>query len=211
MIRAVIFDLDGTLVDSNEVIIEVFQELFAEFGFPVPDAEAVRAIESAGRARIVEGLLPGEKRGDGELMARMDTRCSVLAREALVRIRPMGGAREILEFLRGRGMKVALATNRGSTTADLLGILGLAGFFEVVVTARHVANIKPHPEPLLLALERLGVGREEALFVGDNEVDLRAGRAAGIKTVLLTKEEAGDGVERVGSLLELKPLLAERK
>jgi len=187
-IKAVIFDLDGTLADSKETIVELFQRLFTEFGFPTPTPARILEIEQFGRRRIIELILPEEKRGDGELRARMFERCGVLAREVLVKIKPAKGAGETLAWLKKRGVKVALATNRGSTTEDLLRLLGLRGYFDAVVTSEHVRDPKPHPESLLLALERLGAKPGEALFVGDSGVDLEAGRAAGIKTVLLDKE-----------------------
>ena len=186
--KAVIFDLDGTLADSKETIVEVFRRLFTEFGFPTPTGAEIRDVEAFGRARIIELILPREKRGDEELRARMLERCSVLARELLVKIKPVKGAAETLEWLKKRGVKIALATNRGSTTDELLRLLGLLDYFDVVVTAEHTKNPKPHPEALLLAVKKLGVKPEEALFVGDTAVDLAAGNAAGIKTVLLDKE-----------------------
>ena len=206
-VKAVIFDLDGTIADSKKTIYGVFQRLFADFGLPVPKTREVARLEALGRAKIIKELLPPRKRGDAKLRARMDERCSVIAREAFVRIKPMKGAKELLEFLKRMKVKVAIATNRGSTAPELLVALGLAKYFDVTVTARHVKNPKPHPEPLLLALRKLGVRREEALFVGDSGVDLRAGRAAGIKTVLLTKKGSGIGKRRIRSLLGLKPLL----
>jgi len=206
-IKAVIFDLDGVIADSKETIYEVFQRLFDDFGFRVPSKKEIARFEAHGRARIIEELLPPGKREDAGLRRRMDERCAVIAGEVLVKIRPMGGAEDALRLLKKNKVKVALATNRGSTAPKLLGLLGLAGYFDAVVNAKQVKKLKPHPEPLLLALKRLGVGQEEAVFVGDSGVDLAAGRAAGIKTVLLTKREAGSGVRRIRSLAELGPLL----
>lgn len=206
-VKAVIFDLDGTIADSKKTIYGVFQELFADFGFPVPKTREIARLEAFGRAKIIWELLPPGKRGDAKLRKRMDDRCSVIARKAFVRIRPMEGAGEVLRFLKRKKVKIAIATNRGSTAPELLEVLGLAKYFDAIVTARHVKNPKPHPEPLLLALRRIGARREDALFVGDSGVDLQAGRAAGIKTVLLTKKGSGIGKRRIGSLAGLKPLL----
>ena len=205
--KGVIFDLDGTIADSTETIYEIFQALFADFGFPTPSRRSIRKVEAFDRARIIWELLPPEKKGDKELKGRMDERCSVLAHEAFARIKPMKGAKELLRFLKRKKVKVAIATNRGNTAPELLRALGLAGYFDAMVTARHVKNPKPHPEPLLLALREIGVRGNDALFVGDNGVDLQAGRAAGIKTVLLTKRGSGIGKLRIRSLLGLKPLL----
>ncbi len=207
MIKAVIFDLDGTLADSKPTIIRMFQMLFVEFGFPKPSARRVAKLEPFGRRKVIEGLLPTGKRGDAKLLELMSERCGVIGNELLAEIRPMRGASESLSFIKGRGLKVAVATNRGQTTKRLLELLGLVGYIDAVVTSVDVTEHKPHPEPLLLALRKLGVTREEALFVGDSKVDLQAGAAAGIKTVLLTKRRARG--PRLGALPEVAALLGK--
>jgi len=207
LIKAVIFDLDGTIADSEHIMGELYGRLFEEFGFPRPGMEEILKVIAHGGKRIVLELLPPDRKDDVELRERMSVRCGEISHDLLPKIRPMEGAAELLAELKHRGIRVAVATNRGSTTGELLELLGFSGHVDVTVTAKQVKNMKPHPEPLLLALKQLGTRPEEALFVGDNEVDLEAGNAAGIKTVLLTKRRV-PGL-RIAKLHELVPLLGD--
>lgn len=204
-VKAVIFDLDGTIVDSMGTILRTFQRVFKEEGMAVPEPEKIAAVFGRGGRGIVLELLGPERSRDAVLVERLTVRQREISNETLNEIGVMEGAEETLRALKERGIKVAVATNRGPSTEKLLDMLGLSEYFDVVVTARHVRNIKPHPEPLLTALDLLGVKPEEALFVGDSDIDLQTGKAAGIKTMLLTKDNVRE--QHIGSLLELKALL----
>ena len=92
------------------------------------------------------------------------------------------GLRETLQALRGR-VELAVCTNRASSMEMLLSSFGLEGYFSCVMTAARVENPKPHPEPLWKVLEHYGIAPEEALFVGDSEVDRQAADAAGVPFV----------------------------
>ena len=205
MVRAVIFDLDGVIADSSAEITLALQETFAEFGFPRPEREKVLAVESLGSAKIVESLLPPERRGDDALKKAVLERYAKVSVERIGRIKPVAGAKELLRFLRAKGVKAAVATNRGETAHALIRALGLEGMIDAVVASSDVKNLKPHPEPLLLALKRVGVEAGDALFVGDSQADAEAGRAAGIRTVLYGKKCSG--CASVGSLLELEGMV----
>ena len=188
MIKAVIFDLDGTLVDSEEVIVELFQRLFLEAGLTPPSPEAILKIKARGSAYIIASLLPEHLKGDAELERRLRERCAIISKSLLNKIKPTEGARETLEWLRKNNVKIGLVTNRGQSTNELLELIGFGRYFDVVITAYHSKNLKPHPEPILTALEKLGVDKSDAIYIGDSEVDYAAGEAVGIKTVLLNKE-----------------------
>ena len=94
------------------------------------------------------------------------------------------GVQDVLERLAGEGRKLGIVTSKRRKTVDLaFGVLPLRHFFEAVVTSDEVVQPKPHPEPVLVALERLGSLPEEAAFVGDSPFDVGAGKAAGVFTV----------------------------
>ena len=205
MIKAVIFDLDGTLADSAHIMHELYGSLFEEFGIPSPGEEDVMKVIAHGGRRIIHELLPEDRKNDLELKEKMGKRSAEISRGLIRKIRPMEGAGELLEWLGKRGIRVVVATNRGGTTSELLEFIGLSRHVELSITSTDVENMKPHPEPLLKALAKLGLGPDEAVFVGDTDVDLQAGAAAGIKTLLLSKDSVG--AQRIQSLLELKALL----
>lgn len=98
-------------------------------------------------------------------------------------IRPFSGAMETLAELRNGGLEMAIVTSRHKeSTLRALDFCGLTDFFEVIVTPEDVTSPKPHPEPVLQALQRLGVSAEEAIFIGDSPHDMVSGREAGTQT-----------------------------
>lgn len=205
LIKAVIFDLDGTLADSAHIMHELYGSLFEEFGIPSPSEGEVMKVIAHGGRRIIHELLPEGRKNDLELKEKMGKRSAEISRSLIRKIRPMEGAEELLAWLGKRGIRVVIATNRGATTKELLEFLGLSKYVEVSITSADVENMKPHPEPLLKALAKLGLGPDEAVFVGDTDVDLKAGAAAGIKTLLLSKDKVGG--QHIKSLHGLKVLL----
>jgi HAD superfamily hydrolase (TIGR01509 family) len=105
--------------------------------------------------------------------------------------------------LRGR-VELAVCTNRASSMELLLESFGLDGYFSCVMTAGRVTNPKPHPEPLLKVLEQYGIGADQALFVGDSEVDRQAADAAGVPFVAYRGDMPGIArIERHPDLLSL--------
>ena len=99
-------------------------------------------------------------------------------------LQAFAGVQDVLERLAGEGRKLGIVTSKRRKTVDLaFGVLPLRHFFEAVVTSDEVVQPKPHPEPVLVALERLGSLPEEAAFVGDSPFDVGAGKAAGVFTV----------------------------
>ena len=135
----------------------------------------------------------------------MRTRFARIALEHITEIRPVRGADKLLLRLKSSGVMVAVATNRGNTSGPLLEALSFSRFVDVLVTSEDVSRLKPDPEALQLALKRAGVRAADALYVGDTDVDARAGKAAGIKTVLLSNKCGG--CESVRSLDEIRELV----
>jgi pyrophosphatase PpaX len=97
------------------------------------------------------------------------------------------GIERVLERLKSEGRRLGIVTAKRRLTVDLaFAILPLEGFFDAVVTSEETENHKPHPEPVLAALERLGSKPEEAVFVGDSPFDMGAGKAAGVFTLAVS-------------------------
>ena len=92
------------------------------------------------------------------------------------------GLVETLDRLRG-SVSLAVCTNRATSMEMIIEDFGLSGYFSCVMTAAQVQNPKPHPEPLLKVIDHFGIGPDEALFVGDGEVDMLSARDAGVHFV----------------------------
>jgi HAD superfamily hydrolase (TIGR01509 family) len=187
-IGAVIFDLDGTLLDTKEIFFIILEEVFQEFRFPMVSRELL--VEAAADGEFNwDMVLPEEIRTHKDeilpkVWAVIDRISPPLFRDRSTLI---AGVEELLKALSGAGAKIGLVTStdmrqldvklypfRKSSTDHLLG---------AIVTADDVEKRKPAAEPLLECAGRLGVPPGECVYVGDMRVDIRAGKSAGMKTI----------------------------
>jgi len=179
MIKAVIFDCDGTIVDSRHLIISFYNWLFAEVGVPpidVDDPEAVAFCLGLPDADVFARFAPdpGDRTRILQRLSELDPADFV----GDLRLEPH--ALEVLGELR-EDYRLAIATNRGHDMTALVRHFGFDDYVQTVVTARDVASPKPSPDMLLLAAERMDILPAEALYVGDTDVDEQAAEAAGME------------------------------
>lgn len=177
----VLFDLDGTLVDSADLILESYRHTMRiHFERVPPDSVWLRSLGTPLRAQFRQFVDTDE-----EVQAMIDTYIEHNHREHARLIRRFPGVRETLETLLERGARLGIVTSKAARgTAISLESCGLpAEWFEVVITSDEPVPHKPDPAPVRLALERLGVPASVASFVGDSVWDIRAGLAAGVHTV----------------------------
>lgn len=182
--QAVIFDMDGTLLDTESVFKTIVFEVCTELGFEMTDAVHMSMVGGS-HERTSQLLI--EAYGVTFPYALFDERCRVIMRErslAGVPVKP--GAREFVGELRERGIPTAVATSSRNPHAEHhLGAAGLLDLFETVVTRDDVVNPKPHPEPYLTAARRLGVDPLQCLALEDSHSGVRAAHAAGMQTVMV--------------------------
>jgi phosphoglycolate phosphatase len=182
-IRAVLVDLDGTLLDTAADLAAAVNRTHAELGLPPCELSAIATYVGKGLQMLVRRALAGSLEGavDEALFQRawpLFERHYAAESGRQTTVYP--GAREGIDRLRGRGFRLACVTNKSERyTLDLLRDTGFGAAFEVVVSGDTVARKKPDPAPYLFACERLGVPTAEALVIGDSENDVRAARAAG--------------------------------
>jgi pyrophosphatase PpaX len=176
---AVVFDLDGTLVDSLPLVLRAFSHALEPFA-PQPTM-AIFAQLGGPPERIFPKLLGGDR----HLPAAME-RLAAFNRDNHHLIEPFTGVSVVLEQLRVRGVTLAVWTGRDRETTEwLLREHKLARFFETVVCGDDFATHKPDPEGLQEILARLEVKSSHALLVGDADVDVQGGAACGVDTVLI--------------------------
>lgn len=182
--QAVIFDMDGTLLDTESVFKTIVFEVCTELGFEMTDAVHMSMVGSS-HERTSQLLI--EAYGVTFPYSLFDERCRVIMRERShvgVPVKP--GAREFIGELRERGIPTAVATSsRNPHAQHHLGAAGLLDLFETVVTRDDVINPKPHPEPYLTAARRLGVDPLQCLALEDSYSGVRAAHAAGMQTVMV--------------------------
>jgi phosphoglycolate phosphatase len=181
--RAVLFDLDGTLLDSAPDLAAAANAMLAELGLPARDPAAIATYIGRGIPKLVERSLTGslDAAADPALLVRaLPIYEHHYAAESGRRSVPFPGVVEGLRALHRAGLPLACITNKAERfTVDLLERTGLGGFFGVVVCGDTVAKKKPDPEPVLAACAQLGIRPHEALMIGDSENDVQAARAAG--------------------------------
>jgi pyrophosphatase PpaX len=178
-IRAVLFDLDGTLLDSIRLIIDSYHHALAAHGLPArSDAHWLAGIGMPLRVQFREWSDQPEL---FECLIASYRDYNIAHHDHRVRAYP--GAVEMVRGVRARGLRAGLVTSKQRTGAERgLRFLRLGDAMEVIVAADDVANGKPHPEPLLLAARHLGIEPAQGLYVGDSRHDMESGRAAGMPT-----------------------------
>jgi pyrophosphatase PpaX len=177
----VLFDLDGTLIDSGEIILSSFRHATQTvLEREIPDEVLAAAV---GGSNIYEQMRAFDEERAEELV-RVYREHNEPLHDDLVAFE---GIERVLERLKGEGRQLGIVTAKRRRTVDLaFAILPLERYFDAVVTAEHTEHHKPHPEPVLTALERLGSKPAAAAFVGDSPFDMGAGKAAGVFTVAVS-------------------------
>lgn len=181
-VRAVLFDLDGTLVDSLGDLTDAVNHMLASFARQPLDTAAVRRLLGAGARELVRRALASDSPAEIELgLGRfLEFNTSHIADKS--RLYP--GARNILEQLAAKGIPMAAISNKNEALSRLiLKELDTDHFFSVICGGDTLAEMKPSPLPLLHVLERLAIPPREAVMVGDSGYDIVAGRRAGIGTI----------------------------
>jgi len=177
----VLFDLDGTLVDSGEIILSSFRHATKTvLAREIPDEVLAAAV---GGSNIHEQMRAFDEERTDELV-RVYREHNEPLHDDLVAFE---GIERVLERLKTEGRQLGIVTAKRRKTVDLaFAILPLEHFFDTVVTSGQTEHHKPHPEPVLTALERLGAEPGEAAFIGDSPFDMGAGKAAGVFTVAVS-------------------------
>lgn len=182
----IVFDLDGTLVDSAADLAAAVNAMLADFGREPLAVAQVRLMIGDGVARLIARALAARQCGsadpaaaEGAFMRHYEARATSLTM-------PYPGVAEALQELREAGIPLAVCTNKPARiSARILGTLGLAGHFARVIGGDSLPFRKPDPRVLLALVEAFGVRPQASLLVGDSEVDAATASAAGVPFVLM--------------------------
>lgn len=182
MLKAVLFDMDGTLLDTAPDFIAVCQAMLKAHGRAPIDDQHIQDVVSGGARAMVAATFdmapeaPGFEALRQEFLDRYQEHCAVFTR-------PYDGMPELLESIERSRLIWGVVTNKPVRfAAPIMEQLGLAERSAVLVCPDHVKNSKPDPEMLLLACSQLNIEPSEVLFIGDDLRDIESGRAAGTKT-----------------------------
>jgi HAD superfamily hydrolase (TIGR01509 family) len=181
--RAVIFDIDGTLLDSVDLHARAWVEAFAHFGVET-DAAKVRSQIGKGGDELMPVFLPPE-RIEREGKAIESYRSDLFKRKYLPEVRPFPAVRPLFERIRAAGLKIALASSgKGPEVERYQEILGIADLVDVVTSSDDADRSKPHPDIFEAAAQKLeGFGKDEMIVIGDTPYDAQAASKAGLRTI----------------------------
>jgi len=181
LIKAVIFDLDGTLVNAYPAVSQSVNYTLGLLGFaPCSHAEIKRSVGGGDRKLMAHFV--GEKLADQAITIYRPHHTKALETKGAVRLLP--GVLGVLKFLKGKRYKLAIASNRPTKfTLIILKVLGILKLFDVVLCADKAQRPKPYPEILWAIAKRLSVDRSEVLYVGDMTIDVDCAHRAGVRMV----------------------------
>lgn len=188
-LKAILFDLDGTLVDTDPIHLGVFAELLAPLGYNV-DEEFFRTHISGNRnENIFKRYFP--ELSDQEIIQKGEEK-EMLFRDRAKSIKPLTGLDKMISWARSQNIALALVTNAPKGNVDfILPILGLQDSFDIHVLADDLERGKPYPDPYLAALKRLDIAADDAVVFEDSGNGIRSSVAAGVFTYgLMTSHPA---------------------
>jgi len=211
-VEAIIFDLDGTLIDSKEAYYSILARTCRSMNLAVPAYSTILEVINFGRP-LVDVVFPNieeQKKLEPEFRLRIR---AFWQEEFTNKASLFNGCRETLMALKKNKYHLGIATSSTRHSLEPLINQGLMGMFDAVITREDVKNVKPHSEPVIQCAARMAIDVLRTIYVGDTVIDIQTGKAAGSQTVavltgnvsreILEKEHPDLIVEDVGKLSQL--------
>ncbi|KAL8119398.1 haloacid dehalogenase-like hydrolase domain-containing protein Sgpp [Apium graveolens] len=185
-LEAILFDIDGTLCDSDPIHYHAFVEMLQQVGFnggvPISEEFFVEHISGKHNEELSRVLLPDWE--FGKAMQFMDDKEALFRKLAGTELKRLDGLDKLLKWIEERGLKRAAVTNAPKPNAEMMiTMLGLSDFFETVVLAENCERAKPYPDPYLKGLDSLNVSPKNTIVFEDSISGTKAGVAAGMAVV----------------------------
>jgi len=199
-LKAIIFDVDGVLVDSKNANVAFFQTLLKKAGYTAISREEVASYFHLPMWQVIEKLINSTDQEEIRRIWEMGHDAS-LRDNSLLEFPDQ--LENVLEKLH-KEYKLAIVTSRIKAGMEaLFGSREIRHLFDVVVTFEDYTNPKPHPEPLDTALKKLGVNSSEAIYIGDSPTDIEAAKAVGMRSIFLSHENHPNAVATIKEFKEL--------
>ena len=199
MYRALLFDLDGTLAETDSLHLPTWVDVLRPYGIEIDEEFYRERISGRSNSKIVEDLLPDLSAEEGRDLA--DAK-EASFRERADELEPLPGLLNFMREVKDRGLSLALVTNAPEENAQtMLLALELREFFDEVVLSDEVGPVKPDPAPYRAALDKLGVAPEEALAFEDSTSGIASSVGVGIPTVGIASTQAPETLEDAGAFI----------
>ncbi len=204
----VIWDLDGTLLDSYEVIVSTLYKTYKEYGIELTKDYILREVITYSVRAFITKM-------EGEFGLSYDHIKSILSEisnHEEAKIQPMRHAKEILEYLKGKDIRNLVFTHRGNSTADVLTRLGMIDYFEEIITGTDGFPRKPDPTAIDFFVKKYDLDRERTYYVGDRSIDIECAENAHVHSIMFlpeysVAEATGRETYIVKDLLEIKDIM----
>lgn len=205
MIKAVIFDIDGVLLDSFEANLKFFQDLMVKFGYPPPTREEFPPIFHLNMWDAIKALTKSDSEEEIRKIWEAGGSGEVVYPTELLNMPE--GTEEVIKIL-SKNYLLGIVTNRiRNSVWEFSKLAEFKEYFRTIVSYEDTVNHKPDPDPLLLAAKRLSVQPEEAVYIGDVENDVKAGKAAGMKVIVYSQDKIPGADTYATSFKELPELM----
>lgn len=208
-IKLIVFDLDGTLVNAYEAITKSFNYTMRKLHYPLMDAYIIRRAVGWGDEGLLKKFVKKSDLIKALSIYRRHHKQSLVKWSIL-----LPQAQRVLIYLRRKGYKLAVASNRPTSFSQvLIRYLGIKKYFDYVLCADKLRNIKPHPQILRKIMKKLRVVPKETVFVGDMVIDAITARRAKVRAIIVTtgsnsfsevkREEPYRVIKKLSSLLKI--------
>ncbi|BCL35063.1 HAD family hydrolase [Nostoc sp. MS1] len=199
MLSAILFDLDGTIVNSDPIHYQAWQQILLRYNIEIDEVFYKSRISGRLNPEIVQDILPELSVAEGVKFA--DEK-EALFRQLASYLQPLDGFAELLEWTKTHNLKRALVTNAPRLNAKfMLDVLGITAAFDQIVIADDCVAGKPNPAPYQVALSKLKITAENAIALEDSPSGIRAAVGAGIQTIGIASTHEPEVLQKVGAFM----------
>ena len=182
---AVIFDLDGTLLDTLEDLTNSVNAVMAQYQMPQYTREQIRSFVGNGIRRLMQLVIPGGEEHP-QFTEIYEVFCTYYNAHCMDETEPYPGIMSLLEFLKKEGFRLAIVSNKADFAVKKLRDVYFKELIEVAIGERENVRKKPAPDTVYQALKELGVSKERAVYIGDSEVDIKTAFNADMNEIIVT-------------------------
>ena len=205
---AFIWDLDGTLIDSYGIIVNSLHQIYLEKGVNIDKSEILYDVLN----ESVSYFIKKTEEKFGVPFEDLKDRYSIISHNETLNIKAMKHGKEILEYLKNKGITNYVFTHRGITTESVLKNIGIYSYFEDMVTSLNNFKRKPDPEGLNYLIDKYHLDRDNTYYVGDRPMDIKCANNAHIKSIMFVPlnsvtKPTGKETYVVNDLLDIKEII----
>ncbi|MBO5489185.1 MAG: HAD family hydrolase [Eubacterium sp.] len=182
--RLAIFDMDGTILNTLDDLADSTNYALREHGLPERTLDEVRQFVGNGIRKLIERAVP-EGSGEETIVAVHDTFTAYYKEHCAVKTKPYDGIPELIQTLRDQGVLTAVVSNKADYGVQALCEDYFKGLFDCAVGEREGVQRKPSPDSVNMVLKELGVAKEDAVYIGDSEVDYKTSVNAGLDVIMV--------------------------